>query len=66
MDVNKLRSYEAIAIIVSVMISHIILNLPNHILTKAGTSTILNIIYVIAITCIFFFIISKIFKEFPN
>ena len=66
MDVNKLRSYEAIAIIVSVMISHIILNLPNHILTKAGTSTILNILYVIAITCIFFFIISKIFKEFPN
>lgn len=66
MDVNKLRSYEAVAIIVSVMISHIILNLPNHILTATGTSTILNILYVIAITCVFFFIISKIFKAFPN
>ena len=66
MDVNKLRSYEAVAIIVSVMISHIILNLPNHILTTTGASTILNILYVTAITCVFFFIVSKIFKAFPN
>ena len=66
MDINKLRTYEAISIIVSVMISHIILNIPNHILTLTGSSSILNILYIICITCIFFFIISKIFKSFPN
>ena len=34
------------SIIITVMISHIILNMPNHLLASTGSSTIINLIYV--------------------
>lgn len=66
MEMHKLRTVEAITLLLSVMISHIILNLSTHLLTLTGTSTILNIIYISILTFIMFFIVEKIFKVFPN
>ena len=37
------------SIIITVMISHIILNMPNHLLASTGSSTIINLIYVFII-----------------
>ena len=66
MKERKIGTYQAISIVVTVMISHIILNLPNHLITQTGPSTLLNLVYVFAITLIIFGIAAKIFKLFPN
>lgn len=66
MKERKLGTFQAIAIVVTVMISHIILNLPNHLIAETGSSTILNIIYIFAIFLVFLYIILKIFKLFPS
>lgn len=66
MKETKLGTYQAISIIVTVMISHIILNLPNHLINETGSATILNIVYVFVISLIIFAIAIKILKLFPN
>lgn len=66
MNGKVLGTYQAVAIIVTVMISHIILNMPNHLINQTGSATILNLIYVFIISLIVFSISSKILKLFPN
>lgn len=57
---------QAASVIITVMISHIILNMPNHLITSTGSSTILNLFYVLSISSIVFYIASKIFDLFPG
>lgn len=66
MNERKLGTFQAIAIVVTVMISHIILNVPNHLIAQTGSSTILNVIYVFIVFLVFLFIMLKIFRLFPN
>ena len=66
MNERKLDNYQAIAIFVTVMLSHIILNFPNHIIEETGSASLLNIIYIFAIVLLIFWIITKLFKLFPN
>ena len=66
MKERKLENYQAVAIIVIVMLSHIILNLPNHLISQAGSATILNFFYIFGIILIIFWIVTKFFKLFPN
>ncbi len=66
MTKTKLGIYQAIAMVVTVMISHIILNLPNHLLSETGPSTILNLIYIFVITFVIFYAVTKVFELFPN
>ncbi len=66
MEERKLGTIQTIAIIVTAMISHIILNVPNHLISETGSATILNIIYVFIIFLVFFYIISKVLKLFPS
>lgn len=61
-----LENYQAVAICVIVMLAHIILNLPNHLIDATGSSTILNLIYVFTIALFICFIVTKLFKLFPN
>lgn len=62
----KLGTIQAVSIVATVMISHIILNLPNHLINETGSATILNLIYVFTISLILFWIASKVFSLFPN
>ena len=66
MNEQKLDTYQAISVIVTVMLSHIILNLPNHLIETTGSSSILNLIYVFSIVLLICWIVTKIFKLFPN
>ena len=66
MKERKISTYQAIAIVVIVMISHIILNMPNHLISQTGPATILNIFYVFGIALIVFALAAKIFDVFPN
>ncbi len=62
----KIGTLQAASVIITVMISHIILNMPNHLITETGSATILNLIYVFIIATLFFGIAVKIFKKFPG
>lgn len=66
MDTDKISNIEAIFLIIIVMITHIILNLPNNIIVSTGSASVLNTIYVSALAIIFFLIINKMFTPFGN
>lgn len=63
---SKMGVMQGASIIITVMISHIILNMPNHLIASTGSATILNLIFVFAIAITFFFIATKIFSLFPG
>ena len=63
---NKIGNFEAIAIIVIVIVAHILSNLPQTLLQSTNSSTALNVIYISLLTFGIVYIISKIFKKFPN
>lgn len=66
MNERKLENYQAVAIIVIVMLSHIILNLPNHLINQTGSASILNLLYVFGIVLFICWLVTKFFKLFPN
>lgn len=66
MNERKLDNYQAVAIIVTVMLSHIILNLPNHLINTTGSASILNLVYVFIILVFICWIVTKFYKQFPN
>lgn len=63
---SKIGTIEAIMLILTIIVAHTILSLPNVILSTYKSGSILNIIYVsiIAIICAYF--IYKLFKKFPG
>ena len=66
MNTDKIGISEAISLVIIIMISHIILSLPNEILTSNLSAAPLNVIYITAIALVFYIIISKLFKPFHN
>lgn len=66
MKESKIGMLQAISIIVTVMISHIILNMPNHLISSTGPATILNLVYIFIIASFIFYLVSKVFDLFPR
>ena len=66
MNTDKIGISEAISLVIIIMISHIILSLPNEILTSNLSAAPLKVIYITAIALVFYIIISKLFKPFHN
>lgn len=64
-DTTKIGSLEAIFLIVTLTVNHIILNLPKFLLDSTGSSTLLNIIFVTIIVLLIVYFISKLLKHFP-
>lgn len=63
---NKLGNIGAISLIVTVIIAHILSNLPQTLLHSTNSATALNVIYISILTIIICYFISKLFDEFPN
>lgn len=63
---TKIGNIEAIFLIVTIMINHIILNLPKSLLNTTGSSSLLNIVFVTLIALCIVYLISKILKYFPS
>ena len=61
---DKLNFVEASFLVVIVMITHIISDLPNEIIKAMGSASILNMIFISAIILLFFLIMAKIFSCF--
>ena len=66
MDTDKINNIEAVFLIIIVTLTHIILNLPNTILTSVGSASVLNTFYTSILAIIFFLIVCKLFKPFEN
>lgn len=63
---TKIGNIEAIFLIVTIMINHIILNLPKFLLDETRSGAILNIILITLIVLGIVYLISKLLKRFPN
>ena len=66
MNISKIQNMEAIAMLTIVMANKIILNLPKTIIASTGSSAWINTIYIIAITFVFVFLVTKLLKKFPD
>ena len=63
---HKIGSIEAIFLVLTITINHIITNLPKVLISQSGTASLLNLIYLTLIVLGIVFLISKLLKHFPN
>lgn len=66
MSNTKISNIQAIFFIMTIMVNHIILNLPKSLLAKTGSSTILNIIFIFIIVLFIVYFICKVMSKFPS
>ena len=63
---TKIGDTEAIAVILTIIINHAVLNITKSIITDMNSASILNILYVSIIAIFLSFIIYKLFKNFST
>lgn len=66
MSETKIGKFEAIALIVSILVNHLILNLPKGFIASTGSASSLNILFVTIIALLFTLLIVKLLHKFPN
>lgn len=66
MNNNKIGFVESISLTLIVIISHILLNLPNEILGSTASSGPLNVIYITILAVIIFLVFNKLFSSFQG
>ena len=66
MNNTKLSNFEAIAIIVTITITHSILTLPKSIMAPVDSASLLNIVYVSILAVILSTVIYKFLNKFPG
>lgn len=66
MDNTKLGNFEAIALILIIIINHIILNFSKTIISRTGSASALNILFVGILLLLFVELLLFLFKHFPK
>lgn len=66
MNVHKIGTIEAIALICIVITNHIIINIPETIIQSTGPSAWLNVIFISALAIGFTLLICKLFEKFSG
>ena len=66
MSDKKLNYYEAISMSMLVMITHIILNLPNNIIKEQGSASIINVLFITIIALLLFLLTYKLLTPFED
>ena len=66
MNNNRIGFVESISLTLIVIISHILLNLPNEILGSTASSGPLNVIYITILAVILFLVFNKLFSPFQG
>ena len=66
MSEQKIGNIEAIALILTVMINHVILNLPKSIINSTSSGAIINVIFITLIAFGIIYLISQLLKNFPG
>lgn len=66
MSKQKIGNIEAVALILTIMINHIILNLPKNLIHTTSSGAILNVILISLIALVIVYIICQLLKNFPR
>lgn len=66
MEIKQIGNFQAIALILIIVINHLVLGTPRTIISETGTGTILNMIYVFILAIIFVLILNKLFNNFKR
>ena len=66
MENKQISSYAAVLLIITIIINHIILNLPKSLLKSTESFSPINIIYICILAILITTIICKLFKNFPS
>ena len=66
MSDKKLNYYESISMAMLVMITHIILNMPNNLIKEQGSASVINIVYVSIIAFFLFLLANKLLSSFEG
>ena len=66
MENKKIGNFQAIALILIIIVNHLLLETPKNLIAQTGTDTILNMIYVFFLSIIFVFVLIKLFNNFKG
>lgn len=66
MSSSKISTFEAISLILTVLVAHSVVSLPRNIITTTKSATIINILYVGIIALLIVYLIYKLLKGFPT
>lgn len=66
MENKKIGNFQAIALILIIIVNHLLLETPKNLIAQTGTGTILNMIYVFFLSIIFVFVLIKLFNNFKG
>lgn len=63
---KKIGNFEAIALVLTVMVNHVVLNLPKSIIASSSSGTIINVIFISIVALLIVYLISKLLERFPS
>ncbi len=63
---QKIGNIEAVALILTIMVNHIILNLPKSIIKQSSSGAIINTIFITLVALVIVYAISHLLKNFPR
>ncbi len=63
---QKIGNFEAIALVLTVMVNHVVLNLPKRIISSTSSGTIVNILFITIVALVIVYLICKLLEKFPN
>ena len=66
MSSQKIGNIEAIALIITIMVNHIILNLPRSIIHSTSSGAVLNVIFISIVALGIAYFVSQLLKNFPR
>ena len=66
MEKSQIGTVEAVMLILTIVVAHTILSLPQAILSSQKSASLLNIIYISILAIFIAFLIYKLFKKFPG
>ncbi len=66
MSERKIGNIEAIALVLTVMINHIILNLPKSIIQSTSSGSVVNVIFITLVALGIVYLICNLLKNFPR
>lgn len=66
MSDKKIGNIEAIALIITIMVNHIILNLPKSIIHSTSSGAVLNVLFISLFALGIAYLISNLLKSFPR
>lgn len=66
MNETKLGNFEAVALVLAIIINHVILILPKVIIANTKSAALINVIYISIIAFIFALLIYKLLSKFPG